>query len=60
MWAEAYASDAWELIDATRPDDRHPNRYIAFCTHHLKTATPLDYLKAVKAIRNLTVLYSPE
>jgi transglutaminase-like putative cysteine protease len=60
MWAEAYAGGAWELIDATRPDDRHPNRYIAFCTHHLKTATPLNYLKAVKAIKNLTVLYSPE
>jgi transglutaminase-like putative cysteine protease len=58
MWAEAYAGERWEIVDATRPDEKHPNRYIAFATHHLKTAMPLNYLKAVKALKNLTVLYS--
>ncbi|TAL38728.1 MAG: hypothetical protein EPN93_04460 [Spirochaetes bacterium] len=58
MWAEAYTGNRWEIVDATRPDEMHPNRYIAFATHHLKTSMPLNYLKAVKALKNLTVLYS--
>jgi hypothetical protein len=58
MWAECYYKGRWVLVDATRPWDKHPNRYIAFSYHHLKTEMPLSYLRAVTAIKNLRVEYA--
>ena len=57
MWAEAFVNGKWLLVDATRPRDIHPNRYIALAYHSLQTEMPLSYLKAVAAVRNLTVQY---
>ena len=57
MWAEAYNGSRWVLVDATRPGAKHPNRYVAFAYHHLKTAMPLAYLRAAAAIKNLTISY---
>lgn len=55
MWAEAYSGGRWVLVDATRPGGEGSNRYVAFAFHHLKTAAPLSYLRAVAAIQNLQV-----
>lgn len=59
MWAEAFSRGRWILVDATRPGKNNPNRYITFSYHHLKTAMPLAYLKAISAIKNLDVTYIP-
>lgn len=59
MWAEAYSDGRWVLVDATRPEGDGANRYVAFAHHHLKTATPLSYLRAVSAIKDLTVERAP-
>lgn len=58
MWTEAYNNGKWILVDATRPDDKHSNLYIAFAYHHLKTEMPLPYLKAVSSMKNFTVEYA--
>ncbi len=60
MWAEAFVKGKWILVDATRPGEKHPNRYVAFAYHHLKTEMPLPYLKAVSAMKNFTVEYVGE
>lgn len=60
MWAEAYYRGKWVLVDATRPHDLHPNRYLALAYHSLQTEMPLSYLKAVAAVRNLVVQYVPK
>lgn len=57
MWGEAYANGKWNLLDATRPGEKHANRYIAFAYHHLQTEMPLSYLKAVSAMKTLAVEY---
>jgi len=59
MWAEAYSKGRWVMVDATRPGEDGANRYVAFAYHHLKTATPLSYLRAVAAIKDLTVERAP-
>lgn len=57
MWGEAYTNGKWNLLDATRPGIKHANRYIAFVYHHLQTEMPLSYLKAVSAMKTLSVEY---
>ena len=57
MWAEAFVNGEWILVDATRPDEKHANRYIALAYHHLKTEMPLSYLKAVSAMKSFTIEY---
>ncbi len=59
MWAEAHRNGKWVQVDATRPGAKQANRYVAFSYHHLKTATPLSYLRAVAAIKNLSVEREP-
>jgi transglutaminase-like putative cysteine protease len=58
MWVEAFLNGKWILVDATRPGGKSPNLYIAFAYHHLKTEMPLDFLKAVSAMKNFTVEYA--
>jgi len=58
MWAEAFYNDRWKLVDSTRPGKKFLNRYIALTYHNLKTETPLEFLKAVCKIKNLTVEYT--
>ena len=58
MWAEAFVNDKWVLVDAANPGVKHPNRYIAFAYHHLRTEMPLSYLKAVSAMKNFSVEYA--
>jgi transglutaminase-like putative cysteine protease len=55
MWAEAFHNGRWNLVDATRPGDIHPNRYIAFAYHSLQTEMPLSYFRAISAIRKMRV-----
>ncbi len=55
MWVEAYTSGKWVLVDSTRPGEKQPNRYIAFTSHSLRTEAPLSYLKAIAAIKDLSV-----
>ena len=57
MWAEAYYNGKWNLIDPTRPGDTHPNRYVAFTYHNLRTVMPLSYIKAVSSIQNMSAEY---
>ena len=57
MWVEAHHDGRWRLVDATRPGGRGANRYIAFAPHNLKTETPLAYLRAIGAIRGLSIRY---
>ncbi len=57
MWAEAYRGGRWVLADATRPGEYNPGRYIAFGYHSLRAEMPLEYLRAVSAIRDLRVGY---
>jgi transglutaminase superfamily protein len=57
MWAEVFLGNRWQLVDATRPGEKHLNRYIAFTYHNLKTETPLSYLKAIYSIRDMRVEY---
>ncbi|HSV97032.1 MAG TPA: transglutaminase-like domain-containing protein [Spirochaetota bacterium] len=59
MWAEAHRNARWVLVDPTRPGEKQTNRYVAFSYHHLKTPTPLSYLRAVAAIKNLSVERKP-
>lgn len=59
MWAEAHRGGKWVLVDATRPGGKNANRYVAFTYHHLKTATPLSYIRAIAAIKNLSVEREP-
>lgn len=58
MWVEACINGKWILVDATRPDDKHPNLYIAFAYHHMKTEMPLPYLKAVSSMKTFTAEYA--
>ena len=60
MWAEAFVKGKWVLVDATRPGEKHLNRYIAFTYHNLKTEAPLPYLRAVSSIQDLMVEYMGE
>ncbi|MFW5861013.1 MAG: transglutaminase-like domain-containing protein [Spirochaetota bacterium] len=57
MWAEAFIDGSWILVDATRPGEKHPNRYIALAFHSLETKSPLSYLEALSAIKELSVTY---
>ncbi len=57
MWAEAFYKNRWHLVDATRPDKKSYNRYIALAYHNLQTEMPLSYLKAVSAIQDLIIEY---
>jgi len=57
MWVEAYKNGRWEMIDATRPRDVHPNRYIALAYHNLMTETPLEFLTAASAVNDMKILY---
>lgn len=57
MWAEAWINGKWEMVDATRPGEKHPNRYIALAFHSLETEAPLSYLEALSAIKELSVTY---
>ena len=57
MWAEAYINENWELVDATSPGIKHPNRYIAFAYHNLRSAMPLNVLGAMGAINNVRITY---
>lgn len=57
MWAEAYVNGRWVLVDATRPGEKYPNRYIAFSYHSLRTEMPLDYLKAVSSMKSFSIKY---
>ncbi len=58
MWVEAFSNGKWILVDATRPGEKCPNRYIAFAYHHLKTEMPLVFLKAISAMKNFTAEYA--
>jgi transglutaminase-like putative cysteine protease len=55
MWGVAHVGGKWVMVDATRPGPKQSNLYIAFASHSLKTEAPLSYLKAISAIRDLTV-----
>ncbi len=55
MWAEAFHNGKWILVDSTRPDDLHHNRYIALAYHNLMTETPLEYLNAVSTIQDMKI-----
>jgi hypothetical protein len=57
MWGVAHVGGKWVMVDATRPGPKQPNLYIAFTSHSLKTEAPLSYLKAISAIRDLTVMH---
>lgn len=57
MWAEAYYNGRWHLVDATRPGEIFPNRYIAFAYHNLRTPMPKAYLTAIAAIQNMNATY---
>jgi len=57
MWVEAYKSGKWVLVDATRPYDFHPNRYIALAYHNLMTETPSDYLRAISTIQDMKITF---
>jgi len=57
MWVEALHDRKWRIVDAAMPGEKHPNRYIAFAYHNLKTEAPLPYLRAVSSIQNLTCEY---
>lgn len=55
MWTEAMVNGRWQIVDATRPGDIHPSRYIALAYHNLKTEMPGEYLEAVSSVQNMTV-----
>ena len=57
MWVEAYINGKWELVDATSPGIKHPNRYIAFTYHSLKSAMPLNVLNAMGALSDVGITY---
>jgi hypothetical protein len=57
MWAEAYINQKWELVDATCPGIKYPNRYIAFAYHSLKSAMPLNVLSSMGALANTSITY---
>jgi hypothetical protein len=57
MWVEALKDGRWILVDATRPYDFHPNRYIALAYHNLMTEMPIDYLRAVSAIQEMKITF---
>ncbi len=57
MWVEAFYRKRWVMLDATRPGEKHHNRYIAFCYHNLKTEMPLSYMKTISSIKNFRVFY---
>jgi transglutaminase-like putative cysteine protease len=59
MWAEAYWNGKWQLVDATSPQKKYYNRYIAFSTHSLKTPMPLHLTETLAAIKNLEIRYTP-
>lgn len=55
MWVEAFYGGRWVFADPTRPDDLHPNRYIAFAYHSLETESPLDYMAAMSSLTDMTI-----
>jgi hypothetical protein len=57
MWVEALKDGRWILVDATRPHDFYPNRYIALAYHNLMTEMPIDYLRAVSAIQEMKITF---
>ena len=57
MWAEALIGGRWVVADSTRPGRFDYNRYIAFSYHNLRAEMPLEYLRAVSSIQNLSVRY---
>ena len=57
MWAEAYINGRWELVDATTPGVKHPNRYITFAYHSLRSAMPISVLGAVGALGDVRITY---
>ncbi|MBN2040214.1 MAG: transglutaminase domain-containing protein [Spirochaetes bacterium] len=57
MWAEAFIKNKWVIVDAANPGRKYANRYIAFAYHHLQTEMPLAYLRAVTAIKSMSVEY---
>ncbi len=57
MWVEAFRNGRWILVDATRPYDFHPNRYIALSYHNLMTETPSDYLRAISTIQDMKISF---
>lgn len=57
MWAEAFTGGRWILVDSTRPESIHYNRYIAFANHNLMTEIPLEYLQAVSTMQNMKISY---
>ncbi len=57
MWVEAYIGGRWVLVDSTRPESIHPNRYIALAYHNLMTETPLEYLQAISTMQNMKIYY---
>jgi hypothetical protein len=59
MWAESWQDGRWRLVDATVPGEKNAARYVAFSYHTLKSAMPVDYLRAVGAIQNLSVRLVP-
>lgn len=57
MWCEAYINGRWRLVDSTRPYEYHPERYIAFSYHNLKTEIPLDFLNAISSATGIRIIY---
>ncbi len=57
MWVEAVKDGRWILVDATRPYDFYPNRYIALAYHSLMTEMPSDYLQAISAIQDMKITF---
>lgn len=57
MWVEALKNGRWILVDATRPYDFYPNRYIALAYHSLMTEMPSDYLQAISAIQDMKITF---
>ena len=55
MWCEAYYGGRWIIIDATRPNAKYPNRYIAIGYHDLTSDVPLDLVGRLQQIKNLKI-----
>lgn len=55
MWAKAYINNKWVIIDSTRNKQINYNRYIELTNHNLETETPIDYLKSIKTIKNISI-----
>ena len=57
MWAEVYINGQWELVDATTPGIKYPNRYITFAYHSLRSAMPISVLSAMGALSDVSITY---